>query len=47
MEHAQYINIKIIQQLNEAEIEFAFPTQMLHLSDNVNINKDRDHLKEK
>lgn len=47
MEHAQYINIKIIQQLNESGIEFAFPTQMLHLSDEGNINKDLDLHKEK
>ena len=47
MEHAQYINIKIIQQLNESGIEFAFPTQMLHFSDDVNITKDRNHHKEK
>ncbi|MDO6471753.1 mechanosensitive ion channel family protein [Maribacter sp. 1_MG-2023] len=42
MEHAQYIIIKIIQELNESGIEFAFPTQMLHLTDGVNIPKDQD-----
>jgi MscS family membrane protein len=31
-EHAQAINIKIIQKLNEKGIEFAFPTQKLHVS---------------
>lgn len=47
MEHAQYINIKIIQELNASGIEFAFPTQMLHLSDGFNIPKDQDNHKAK
>jgi len=40
MEHAEGINIKIIRQLSESEIEFAFPTQTLHLSDENNATID-------
>lgn len=47
MEHAQSINIQIIQQLNESGIEFAFPTQRLHLSDDGKITSDSDYNKEK
>ena len=42
MEHAEGINIKIIRQLNESGIEFAFPTQMLHLDDVNNRSSDQD-----
>jgi len=42
MEHAEGINIKIIRQLNESGIEFAFPTQTLHLDDVNNKTIDRD-----
>ena len=36
MEHAEGINVKIIRQLSESGIEFAFPTQTLHLSEENN-----------
>ena len=35
-------NIKIIRQLNESGIEFAFPTQMLHLDDLYNKSGDQN-----
>ena len=49
MEHAEGINIKIIRQLNESGMEFAFPTQMLHLDDvnNRTIDSDDHEIEEK
>jgi small-conductance mechanosensitive channel len=45
MEHAEGINIKIIRQLSESGIEFAFPTQMLHLDQGNDGVLDREDLK--
>ena len=42
MEHAQSINFKIIEKLNESGIEFAFPTQMLHISEENPQTNDPD-----
>ena len=49
MEHAEGVNIKIIRQLNESGIDFAFPTQLLHLDDvnNKAIDRDEDELDQK
>ena len=41
MQHAEKINFQIIKRLNEASIDFAFPTQMLHLSDESTPNADK------
>lgn len=32
MAHAEYINLQILERFNEAGIEFAFPTQTIHLA---------------
>ena len=47
MKHAEKINFQIIKRLNEASIDFAFPTQMLHLTDDSNVTNERDSHKEK
>lgn len=47
MQHAEKINFQIIKRLNEASIDFAFPTQMLHLSEHSTHTNDRNHPKEK
>jgi MscS family membrane protein len=42
MEHAEGVNFKIIRQLNESGIEFAFPTQTLHVREEGNNTIDPD-----
>ena len=47
MEHVEGINIKIIRQLNESGIEFAFPTQTMHvLGKNINPINSEDGTKD-
>ena len=38
MKHAEAVNIQIINRLNEASIDFAFPTQMMHFKEDMNVN---------
>lgn len=47
MEHAEGLNIKIIRQLNESGIDFAFPTQTMHvLNEAIKNSNSEDAMKD-